>query len=180
VTRVTVTVLISAVVLGSFLGIAAVVRGDLGPLGKDLLWTAILIACGCVVTLGSTERWERPGGRLYAAVGIACSVSGFLLLVLNLWWDGLGTYPGVIGVSLAFVGVTGAHGAAVSRASLPARLAWVRWPALICAPLLAFFGIGVLWGVPDGIVHPFRTIGVFGILTLATTLLVASAQRVSK
>ena len=179
-TRVAVTILISAVVLGSFLGIAALVRGELGPLETDLLWTAIFVSCGCILTLGSTERWERPGGRLYAAVGIACSVFGFLLLTVSLWRDGLGKYPTLIGVSLAFLGVTGAHGAAVSRASVPERLAWIRWPSLVCAPLLALLGIFTLWGVDERIVYLYRMMGVCAILTLATTLLVASVQRMTK
>lgn len=176
---VTSRVLLAAVAMGSLLGIWVVVAGTGGTLVPKLLWTAMLATGACLLILASTERWERAGGRAYAKLGVTASGLGCTVRAVLVWAEAYDSTVSRVSVGLVFLGVLGAHGASVCRTSLPARGTWTRWPALACVALLTVVAIYALF-VRTPSVHLKQTLLVLAILAVATTLLVATFQRLAR
>jgi hypothetical protein len=175
--RTSLIVLLGTVAVGSALGIWQIVAEGYDETRSDAISTAFLLATACVVILASTERWERPGGRVYAAIGVAGSASGFPLLALVAWLPpGSGGFAR-FALGLVFLGLMGAHGAAVARAVIPERLAWVRWPALASMAFLTALGLLVVGPLSGRVTELAQAIGVCAVVVVATSVCVACVQR---
>ena len=171
-------VLIASVVISAALAIFSLLRGEFSDTDGRILLTALSIAAASVLTLSNGIAIEQGRSRTLSTLAIIVSVSGFGMLVVTIW-NGFDLDNLVkTAASTIFIGVTLTHWSLVSIARIPARFRLLQIAAFPLSGVLAAFLIGAVWERVEGS-GTAQIVGVIGILTVATTIILPVLQRLS-
>ncbi len=174
-------VLVVSVVISAALAIISLIRGEFGDTDGKILLTALAVAAASVLTLSNGIVLERGRSGVLAALptlAILISIAGFVLLIVMVWTDFEYDAQGKTAASVVVIGVALTHWSMVSIARIPSRYRWLRNAAYPLSGLLAAFLVSALWERVDGPATA-QTIGVIGVLTVATTIILPVLQRLS-
>ncbi|MDP6822814.1 MAG: hypothetical protein QF554_05935 [Dehalococcoidia bacterium] len=174
-------VFVVSVVISAALAIISLIRGEFGDTDGKILMTALAVAAASVLTLSNGIVLERGRSGLLASLpslAILVSITGFVLLIVMVWNDFEFEDLGKTAASVVIVGVALTHWSLVSIARIPARFRWLRNAAYPLSGLLAAFLVSALWERVEGPATA-QTVGVIGVLTVATSIILPVLQRLS-
>jgi hypothetical protein len=171
-------VLIGSVVISALVGIYILTIGHFGDLEVRVLVTALSISGLSILAMACGAAFERGRVRPLPHLGVAVSVTSFLLFMIGIWSESDWQPLWKTALSLAFVGVAAAHACLLSLATLSPRFHWTQWLGLTSAFLLVAMLIFFVWAEVDS-EGLWRVVGVLAILVGAVTIGVPVLHRMS-
>jgi len=171
-------VVLASIAINAALGMYALLVPHFGHLQGQVLATSACVTGVGVLTFACLPALEQCALRVLPSAGIAASMFGFALLIVDVWVEpASGSFGKVVGTVFVVAGAC-VYASVLSLAHLVPRYSWAFRAAVVLASLFAAMIIGGLWDEPSTTWFP-RLLGVVAILLAAVTLAVPMLHRAS-
>lgn len=171
--------LVGSVLLGAFLGVLIVLRGQYNWIEIRVILTTMTLAGASLCGLTS-DLARVPRRRNYLPnSGLVLTLVTTLMLLFGIWLEPReeGVWKAIVILTTATVSTV--HVSLLSLVSLPRKFKWIQWVAWqLIFGLFALISIAIVFELDSEAV--FRTILTVAILDVAATLLVPLMHRIAR
>ncbi len=165
--------LLVSIMVGSLLGILAILGSSMGKTGFKILATSFSISGASALVLASLAAWQLPAARLWSRVGAWGTLAGLTLLNVGMWIEvDKDSYWKLVFTIIVF-GAAGAHESLFALARLPPRYQGLRVAGMTNLVLLACAVCATVWAEHDSDGY-LKLLAILAILDVTFTLAVGA------
>jgi hypothetical protein len=178
--RIALRVLLVSVVVACVIGMVGVMMRDFSKIGVKAMFTSIVLAGACLLTVGCFVAWDQPGARVPTRVGVVSSIIAAVLLIGGMWIEPRSDRFWEFTCIASLLALAGAHASMMWLVRLSPRAQWLRTSVLVCDALLVAMIAAAVWGVFDHSDDGFQLIGMLSIADAGLTIAIAAISIVNR
>lgn len=148
--RVALQLLLACVAIGCLIGVVGVFIREINDVAFRAMFTSIVLACCCMLTVGCLAAWEQPRAIAPSRIAMVSTLAMAALMTAGIWIEPRGDRYWQIAGTVTLFAIVGTHASVLSLARLGPRAQWMRSAALLCDLVLAMLILAGIWSHIDG------------------------------